>query len=102
MTDYCDIREDHYGFWCQDHLEFTSHVATDGDTPVCEEYAKYNGCNCGHYDSTENDSAPVKTLRALSRALGDFDPYSCPEIERRVRDAVQGAVDQAIRDLKES
>jgi hypothetical protein len=99
---YCDLSEDRYGMWCDDHTSRAKHVATDGDTPVCETYAKAYGCNCGHYDSTENDSAPMKTLRALSRALGDYGRYDCPEIEQRARGAVQKAVDQAIRELEEN
>lgn len=97
----CDFSEDRYGLWCDEHISRSNHVATDGDTPVCEIYAKVYGCNCGHYGAAKEDSGPVKTLRALFDALGDYDQYSCPEIEQRVRRAVQEAVDQAIRELEE-
>lgn len=97
---YCDLEEGGYGMWCESHDTYATHVATDGDTPVCEAYAKRNGCNCGHYPDRSDESDVVRTLRMLSDALGDYDRYCTSEIEYRARDAVQEAVDQVIRELE--
>lgn len=48
---YCDLVElgqsiDGYWLWCRDHNRIARHVAKDGDTRVCEEHVKVNGCNC--------------------------------------------------------
>lgn len=48
---FCDIGEgplDYKGsfVWCEDHGKPANHCGTDGDSPVCEDFVKIEGCNC--------------------------------------------------------
>lgn len=50
-TDYCDLGEEEVDFgkrepYCDTHDLPMSHTGPDGDTSVCDIYAKTVGCNC--------------------------------------------------------
>lgn len=100
----CETTEGEHSWkpWCEAHLDYATHVATDGDKPVCEEYAKRHGCNCGHYPDRSGESDLLKALRALSGALGDAYAVSSDTIECRALYVVQEAVDRVINEIKES
>lgn len=103
---HCDVVERGCGYWCREHVEAAEHCGLDGDSAICATFAQIHGCSCcpeNYSKGTESDA--IKALRVLSKALEDADRglwyISGNDVAMEALNAVQAAVDSAIRELTE-